>query len=138
VFPQSAYNSPANIIAYSAAKAFLRVFTTSLRAFSLFSGPPLSKNPTVTRTHPESEYWDRKALPIEVTLLIPGFTETRAGRFLREHKSKDPVAMYENPTRVAREVKKRVEEGRVGIIMWPWEQGNILWALRGRPALSRQ
>ncbi|KIJ57289.1 hypothetical protein M422DRAFT_238881 [Sphaerobolus stellatus SS14] len=143
---QAGFQDHANMITYAATKAFLNTFIISLRVLALFSRAPLSNTPlgassplSLSRAHPEARALDERPPPIEVTLLSPGLmSDIAVGRLLRDQGSKAPVSLYKNPTRVAREVKRRVEGGGVGVITWPWGQGVILWGSRALNPLIEQ
>jgi len=134
--------TPANMIIYSSTKAFLNTFAICLRYLALSPRSPLFNSPVGATTTTETEASASlsgssvaqkardamKAPPIEITVLMPGFIDTRMTALLRVEGSIVPNPLFRDPIKIAHYVKNRVEDGGTGIILWPWGQGIAMWA----------
>ena len=104
--------SPANVVSYSSTKAFINMFTTSLRVLAAPSG-------------------------IDVVCVQPGFIDMQTAKQMHGQGSSAVGQSSANPRssvgveELAVRMKDGVEKGGRGIVMWPGDQGVAMHAFRG-------
>ena len=104
--------SPANVVSYSSTKAFINMFTTSLRVLAAPSG-------------------------IDVVCVQPGFIDMQTAKKMHGQGSSTVGQSCANPRssvgveELAVRMKDGVEKGGRGIVMWPGGQGVAMHASRG-------
>ncbi|KAF5327265.1 hypothetical protein D9619_003938 [Psilocybe cf. subviscida] len=105
---------PANMISYASTKAFINTFTTSLRVLAL----------TASSTSSSSG--------VEVVTVQPGFIDTRMTKQMRNASQQSTVTKSEfaSAEGMAKEMKKAVERGGVGVVSWPVRQSVIMYGLK--------
>ncbi|KIJ57292.1 hypothetical protein M422DRAFT_238884 [Sphaerobolus stellatus SS14] len=137
---QAGLQTPANMIIYSSTKAFINTFALCIRVLALSSRSPLATSDvgstnTTFEGNPEGGAHDGekalaylKAPPIDITVVMPGFIDTRLTALLRINGAITPSPFFRDPGKIAKYVKERVEQGGTGAIIWPWGQGVVMWA----------
>jgi len=121
------------------------MFAICLRSLALSHRSPLSVAPVGATSTAELDNFrsptgstiaekardSMNAPPIEITVLMPGFIDTRMTSLLRAEGSNMPSPFFRSADGIAKYVKRKVENGGTGIILWPWEQGVVTWAGQG-------
>ena len=102
--------SPANMISYASTKSFINTFSTSLRVLAAPFG-------------------------VDVVTVQPGFIDTRMTKMMRGQASSVLGSEFASAEGMAKEMKRAVEEGGVGVVCWPSRQGIQMYALRGEISL---
>ncbi|KAF9044022.1 hypothetical protein BJ165DRAFT_1543038 [Panaeolus papilionaceus] len=91
---------PANHMPYAATKAYINSFASSLRVRAAPSG-------------------------IDVINMRPYIIDPRMKQKMRSHGSTVPEHEFGNPDTIARKMMKAVDDGGVGMVTWPSEQGTV-------------
>lgn len=94
------------MVSYSSIKAFINTFTTSLRLLAAPCG-------------------------VDVVCVQPGFIDTQMTKQMREQGGIVGQSLLGSAEELAARMKKGVEQGGRGILIWPESQGAAMYAFRG-------